>query len=121
MFVADDSEAKPLGISPATLETVQAGMSAVVNESGGTAYDAFAESEFSEYGVKVYGKTGSTQAPENACFAGFAEDLQTRCIAIAVIVEGGQSGPKDAAPLGRDIIQLCIDTGYIGRASAETQ
>jgi len=31
-------------------------------------------------------------------------------------VEGGQHGSSDAAPLARDIIQFCIDAGYIGQA-----
>ncbi|HEC04197.1 MAG TPA: hypothetical protein ENI81_11745, partial [Phycisphaerales bacterium] len=64
--------------------------------------------------VKVYGKTGSTEAPSHAWFAGFAADSGGEKIAIAVIVEGGQSGAGDAAPLARDIIQLCIHAGYIG-------
>ncbi|GAH62037.1 unnamed protein product [marine sediment metagenome] len=73
-------------------------MSAVVNESGGTAYNPFAQSGFSEQHIKVYGKTGSTQEPDCAWFAGFAEDSAGRSIAIAVVVEGGQHGSSDAAP-----------------------
>jgi penicillin-binding protein 2 len=103
-----------LGISPQTLEVGYDGMSAVVNEPGGTAYDQFAYSGLGQQGVRVYGKTGSTEKPDNACFAGFAKDDVNRSISIAVVVEGGQSGPRDAAPLARDIIQFCIEAGYIG-------
>ncbi len=103
-----------LNISPQTIAVVHDGMSAVVNELGGTAYTPFTQSTLIQQGVKVYGKTGSTESPENAWFAGFAKDNAGRSIAIAVLVEGGQSGSQDAAPLGRDIIQLCVDTEHIG-------
>ena len=103
-----------LDISSETLEVVRNGMRAVVNETGGTAYNEFAHAGFDEQGVKVYGKTGSTEAPENAWFGGFAEDIRDRSIAIAVLVEGGQHGSSDAGPLARDIIQFCIEAGYIG-------
>jgi penicillin-binding protein 2 len=103
-----------LNISPQTIAVVHDGMSAVVNEPSGTAYTPFTQSTLIQQGVKMYGKTGSTQAPENAWFAGFATDNAGRSIAIAVLVEGGQRGSQDAAPLGRDIIQFCIDTGYLG-------
>jgi penicillin-binding protein 2 len=108
------SDEVSLGISPQTLDIVYDGMSAVVNEPGGTAYNQFAYSGFGQQGVRIYGKTGSTEKPDNACFAGFARDDAGRSISIAVIVEGGQSGPRDAAPLARDIIQFCIEAGYIG-------
>ena len=103
-----------LGIAKRTLQTVRDGMSAVINEQGGTAYIQFENSGFDSKGVSVYGKTGSTEAPANALFAGFAEDSHDRGIAIVVVVEGGQHGSSDAAPLARDIISLCIEQGYIG-------
>jgi len=107
-----------LNISPQTLEVIYDGMSAVVNEPGGTANREFAPvlSAFAEQDVKVYGKTGSTEGPEVAWFAGFAEDTPSSKLAIAVVVEGGQHGSSDAAPLARDIIQFCIEAGYIGNA-----
>jgi penicillin-binding protein 2 len=108
-----------LGISPQTLGVVYDGMSAVVNESGGTAYKAFAPVlvSLSEQDVKVHGKTGSTEEPDTAWFAGFAQDGEGHSIAIALVVEGGQHGSRDAAPLARDIIQFCIEAGYVGQAS----
>ena len=108
------------GISSHSLDVVRDGMMAVVNEPGGTAYNQFRYTGFAEKGVTVYGKTGSTEAPENAWFAGFAEDNKGRSISIAVIIEGGQSGSEDAAPLARDIITFCIEAGYIGRALSTT-
>ena len=103
-----------LGIGKQTLQTVRDGMSAVINEQGGTAQRQFENSGFESKGVSVYGKTGSTEAPANALFAGFAEDDHGRSIALVVVVEGGQHGSSDAAPLARDIISLCIEQGYIG-------
>ena len=110
-----DSEGMTLGVSPQTLDIVRDGMNAVVNEPGGTAYREFAPARFAEQGIDVYGKTGSTEEPDNAWFAGFAEDGTGRGVAIAVVVEGGQHGSSDAAPLARDIIQFCIEAQYIGQ------
>jgi len=112
-----------LNISPQTLAVIYDGMSAVVNESGGTAYTEFAPvlGSLAEQGVEVYGKTGSTEAPETAWFAGFATNDAGGSIAIAVVVEGGQHGSSDAAPLARDIIQFCIDGGYIGATTDYTE
>jgi cell division protein FtsI/penicillin-binding protein 2 len=112
---------KVLGISARTLSVVREGMYAVVNEPGGTAYNEFASSGFAEQDIKVYGKTGSTEEPDNAWFCGFAEDSTGKKIAIAVTVEGGQHGASDAGPLARDIIQLCIETGYIGKPNIHSE
>jgi penicillin-binding protein 2 len=112
-----------LNISPETLAVIYDGMSAVVSETGGTAYSIFAPvlTSLAEQDIKVYGKTGSTQATENAWFAGFATDSANRSIAIAVVVEGGQHGSSDAAPLARDIIQFCFDAGYVGKSALTTE
>lgn len=112
----DDSKfaSTSLNISPETLDIVRDGMSAVVNEPGGTAYNEFVPAGLAEQGINVFGKTGSTEKPDNAWFCGFAEDSRGRSISIAVVVEGGQHGSSDAAPLARDIIQFCIEAGYIG-------
>jgi len=131
-FRISNLEEVNLGISPQTLDVIYDGMSAVVNEPGGTAYKEFAYSGLGEQGVKVYGKTGSTEQPDVAWFAGFACTLASapvaeaapatgaganhESIAIAVVVEGGQHGSSDAAPLARDIIQFCIEAGYIGKS-----
>jgi penicillin-binding protein 2 len=104
-----------LGISKRTIAVVRDGMKAVVNESGGTAYKAFTNSGLSEKDITVYGKTGSTQAPNNAWFMCFAEDSSGRAVVVTLMVEGGESGGQDAAPLGRDIIRFCNEAGYVGR------
>jgi cell division protein FtsI/penicillin-binding protein 2 len=111
----NEYQGRSLDISPHTLRVVRDGMEAVVNESGGTAYTAFASSDFATNGITVYGKTGSTERPEHAWFAGFSEDSKGRAVALAVLVEGGKRGSSDAAPLGRKILELCTEAGYIGR------
>lgn len=108
-----------LNIDPDTLAVVRDGMQAVVNEEGGTAYNQFMHSGFSEQGVTVYGKTGSTEAPDNAWFAGFGEDELGRAISLAVVIEGGQHGSSDAGPVARNILQFCVDAGYIGRTEGK--
>lgn len=102
-----------LNISDKYLSVVRNGMFAVVNETGGTAYNAFADSKFEQLGVTVYGKTGSTEKPDLAWFAGFATDTTDQGIAVAVVVEGGQHGSSDAAPLAKEIIKVCIDARYL--------
>jgi penicillin-binding protein 2 len=105
-----------LGVRLETLAVIYDGMSAVVNEVNGTAYTQFQPflDTLTAEDVTVFGKTGSTERPEHAWFAGFAQDSTARKIAIAVIVEGGQHGSSDAAPLARDIIQFTIEAGYLG-------
>jgi cell division protein FtsI/penicillin-binding protein 2 len=117
------SQGIDLEISLGTLAVIYDGMSAVVNEISGTANTTFAEvlPSLTEKNIKVYGKTGSTQAPENAWFGGFAVDGKNKSIAIAVVVEGGQHGASDAAPLARDIILFCIEAGYIGQTQQTTE
>jgi penicillin-binding protein 2 len=102
-----------LGISPHTLQVVHEGMRAVVSETGGTAYRIFSNSGLDQRGVTVYGKTGSTEQPDHAWFGGFAKDAYGRGIALAVVVEGGQHGSSDAAPIALDIIRFCIDARYL--------
>jgi penicillin-binding protein 2 len=107
--------AADISISQHTLDVVRDGMNAVVNERGGTAYDAFAPARLSRYSVHVFGKTGSTEDPEDAWFSGFAEDTRGRKIAVAIVIEGGQSGSHDAAPLARHIIERCIEANHLGQ------
>ena len=111
--------AKPvdLPISPTTLKVVCEGMRAVVNERGGSAFHAFDGSGLTQQGVKVYGKTGSTERPYHAWFAGFAEDREGPKIAFSLVVEGGQRGGSDAGPLAREIVKLCAAAGYVGKAT----
>jgi cell division protein FtsI/penicillin-binding protein 2 len=119
LFITEENENNKsiyLGISPETIDIVYKGMHAVVYKSHGTANKEFQPmlDYFDSADVKIYGKTGSTQAPETAWFGGFAKDSSGKSIAIAVVVEGGQHGSEDAAPLARDIIDMCIHAGYLG-------
>ena len=95
-------------------------MWAVANEDGGTAYRVFHTSPLrTERGMKIYGKTGSTQSPSVAWFECFAEEPSGRAIVITVLVEGGLSGSGEAAPLGEKILDLCNRAGYIGTKPTE--
>ncbi|MDD4891047.1 MAG: penicillin-binding transpeptidase domain-containing protein, partial [Phycisphaerae bacterium] len=54
--------------------------------------------------------------PAHAWFAGFAPaDKPT--IAVACIVEYGMSGGEAAGPLAREVVQLCIDRGYVAAST----
>ena len=125
LFVFSEPESSPpadpsdssvrLGLTEQTLETIYDGLYAVVNEENGTANEAFRGSPLVQRGIRVYGKTGSTENPDHAWFAGFARDRTGRAVALAVVVEGGRSGGADAAPVGHDVIGSCADAGYLGR------
>ncbi|MBP8302788.1 MAG: hypothetical protein KBE04_01515 [Phycisphaerae bacterium] len=108
-------DARTLGLAAHTLDTLYDGLHAVVHEENGTAHKAFRASPLIELGVQVYGKTGSTERPDHAWFAGFARDGAGRAVALAVVVEGGQSGGTDVAPIGHDLIRFCAQAGYLGR------
>jgi len=118
-----NSEGTDLGVSLGTLAVIYDGMNAVVSETGGTAHTQFEPflGTLAAEDVKVYGKTGSTERPEHAWFSGFAQDSAAQKIAIAIVVEGGQHGSSDAAPLARDIIQFCIEAGYLGKSILATE
>lgn len=104
-----------LGLSEKNLDIVRDGMRAVVTEQHGTGYSAFRYSDLIQRDVKVFGKTGSTQVLRNAWFMCFAEDNFGRAISLALVVEKGESGTDDAAPLARRILELCNEAGYIGK------
>jgi len=118
LFIEDDNEPpnwQSIDMSPRTVDVVRDGTYAVVNERGGTAFNVFEETDFGKLDVTVYGKTGTTQAPSNAWFEGFAEDSDGRAVSVAVIIEQGRSGANDAGPLAREIIKFCIERGYLGQ------
>ena len=103
-------------ISPATIAVVRDGMYAVANEEGGTAFKRFKDSVLHSRDIRIYGKTGSTENPNHAWFAGFAEDKWGRTLSIAVVVEGGEGGSTDAAPLANKILIFCNEAGYLGKS-----
>lgn len=119
----NETGAVNLHVAPRTIRTVKDGMYAVVSETGGTANTPFKNSPLLDKSrdMKIYGKTGSTERPYHAWFAGFVEDGLGRTLALAIVVEGGQAGSTDAAPLAREIIRLCNEAGYIGRWTAPAQ
>lgn len=115
----------PLSINPEHLALVRKGMRDVMSNPMGTAYGArstLADIEFA-------GKTGTAQVRrlshkdrkektfqkwpwhwrDHALFVGYAP-VQDPRYALSIIVEHGGSGGKIAAPLGRDILTLCLNT-----------
>lgn len=92
------------GVPAEVLEQIREGMYRAVNEPGGTAGRARIE------GAVVCGKTGSAQTiirgekGTHAWFTGFTPRENPR-YAITVVVLGGLSGGKVAAPLARAILE----------------
>ncbi|KZD09299.1 penicillin-binding protein 2 [Oceanibaculum pacificum] len=110
-----------MGISAEHLRIVREGMSAVMNEPGGTAYRA----RIAEAGMEMGGKTGTAQVRrismaerlagvkknedlpwkyrDHALFVGYAPVDQPR-YCCAIIVEHGGGGSAVAAPIARDLL-----------------
>lgn len=109
----EKTPAKDIGLSNVTKKNIEDGLWAVINKYHGTAYESFRDSGFKEQSIDIWGKTGSTQRPDNAWFAGFAKDKYDNCIAIALIVEEGQSGSHDASPLAKEVFNVCQMNGYL--------
>ncbi len=132
---------RDLQISPSTIAAIHEGMYNVCNFAGGageqrgTAYRVF-HGPGRPLPFDVCGKTGTAQtAPQRtdsngngridgrdrivrrghtALFAGFAPYRNPR-VAVAVVVEyvPGGSGSRNAAPLARQILEICSEMGYI--------
>ena len=99
-----------LPIEEDTLETLRSGMRSVVRSSIGTAND-----ELGDFGIPIYGKTGTAENPmgdSHAWFTGFTETQREDRpdIAVTVIIENGGEGSEVAAPVFRRV----IETYYFG-------
>ncbi len=121
-------EFEPLGINPAHLDAVRAGMTAVSNDRRGTAY----RSRIIEDGHTMAGKTGTSQVRnittaeraagvtrnedlpwkrrDHALFVAFAPHEAPE-IAVSVVVEHGGGGSVAAAPIARDIVLQALHGG----------
>ncbi len=90
---------------------VQAGMAAVVNEYGGTAFMEFKPLPWKKDNVKIFAKTGST---DYSVFGCYAKTSDNRCLAVAVLAEAWDKlGSEVAAPLAREILMACGKLGYL--------
>lgn len=100
-----------IDLKPRTVNLLKAGLEAVVNEPGGTAY--LSRLPFTD--IKMAGKTGTAQVvdykggatsgakDDHAWFVGFApvEDPE---IVVVALVENGGHGSSAAAPLAREVV-----------------
>lgn len=112
----DAPQASLLGIDPAHLQAIMAGMDAVMNQPFGTAFGARIMEPEKAFG----GKTGTAQVRKitirgqdqnkipwlqrhHALFVGYAPLVNPRYV-VSVIVEHGGGGASTAAPVARDIL-----------------
>ncbi|SFL54686.1 peptidoglycan glycosyltransferase [Loktanella salsilacus] len=117
-----------MGLAPASLALVHAGMTDVVNAARGTAKSSRIVAE----GQTMAGKTGSSQVfsitaaeraagvrsqadlpwdrRDHALFTAFAPIAQPR-IAVSVLVEHGGGGSLAAAPIARDLVLFHLNGG----------
>ena len=103
-----------LSISPATLSIVREGLEQAVESPKGTAHKTVAMKE-----VAIAGKTGTAQTgidkPSHAWFIGYFPARKPR-YAIAVVLEEGGSGGKNAGPIAQKMIQAMLELGLIETA-----
>ena len=114
-----------LGLNQSNLDVVKAGMNAVMNVPGGTAYRA----RLRLPDVTMAGKTGTSQVRrismreretgvkkndelpweerDHALFVAFAP-VEAPRYAVAVVVEHGGSGSGTAAPIARDVMEQAL-------------
>ncbi|MBQ8869886.1 MAG: penicillin-binding protein 2 [Alphaproteobacteria bacterium] len=126
LSLKDKAKIKKLPISNKNIEIVKQGMFEVVNGERGTA----ASSSFNINGIKMSGKTGTTQVRRislkerqngikkdedlpwslrsHALFVGFTPHDKPK-YAVAVIVEHGSSGSGAAAPIASKILQKALE------------
>ena len=108
-----------LRLREATLATLRVGMAQVM-EPGGTAYMASLKN------WKMYGKTGTSQnsadvTKPHAWFTGFSGRPDGAPeIAIAVVVEFGESGSGTAAPIAAKVADFYLNSKY-GRSTEPLQ
>ena len=89
-----------LPVSGATLDVIRRGMEGVV--TSGTAWPAF-----SGAAVRMAGKSGTAEAPPgepHAWFVGYAP-AENPEIAVAVVLERGGEGGRNAAPVFRQVVE----------------
>ena len=127
---ADDPapQFEPLGLDVAHIDEALAGMNAVSNEPGGTAFRSRIDDEVNQ----LAGKTGTAQVRrisaeeraggvrknselpwklrDHALFVAFAPVDKPK-YAIAVVVEHGGGGSKAAAPVARDVMMRALWSG----------
>ncbi len=90
-------------IPPGLRQTVLAGLTGVVQDPDGTAYNAFAGFPLRTYGIA--GKTGTAQAKpkqDTALFVGYGPTVSPRHV-VAVIMEQSGFGASAAAPVARRV------------------
>lgn len=102
-----------VGLSPETLEQLREGMLASSLELGGPAGPGTSAWLFHNFPIKVAGKTGTAQAPQDpgeasgaghAWYIAFAPYDKPE-IAVVVLVERGGSGSTAAAPIAKAIFE----------------
>jgi len=100
---------RDLGLNGQMMATIMDGLSAVVNEPGGTGY-AYA----SLPDIRIFGKTGTAQAgrgEDHAWFDGGATVENPRYI-FSIIYEHGGHGGTAAGPIAREIVRALQAHGY---------
>lgn len=125
-----------LGIPPEHMAVIHAGMNAVVNVQGGTAYG----SRILDSRYLMAGKTGTSQViskkyagqdnskngrwedKNHGLFIGFAP-VQNPRYACSVIVEHGGSGSGAAAPIARDLLLKAqqLNSGIVNASQEDAQ
>ena len=96
-------ESEPLEVSPVVLKLIQQGVQEVTRSGTGK--------RASSYGVKVAGKTGTTQnshGDDHAWFVGYAPADNPK-YAVVAIAEAGKGGSSVAAPIVGKMLNFLVN------------
>jgi penicillin-binding protein 2 len=100
-----------LGLHEDTIETIQIGLSEVVNDPRGTAFDTVSFAE-----VEIAGKTGTAQAGEavsdHAWFAGYFPAQNPQYV-VVVAMEHSGAGAEVAGPIAKGLVEKVYKLGLL--------
>ncbi|QAV34159.1 peptidoglycan glycosyltransferase [Fervidobacterium changbaicum] len=104
----------PLNVPENVWNTLIDGLEQVTTVQGPASSGGTAAKSFQGFEITVAGKTGTAQThsgPPHAWFVGFAPSRNPK-YSVLVLVENGESGGHNAAPLARKVFDFMLQNGF---------
>lgn len=113
----------PLNVPENVWNTLIDGLEQVTTVQGPASSGGTATKSFQGFEITVAGKTGTAQThsgPPHAWFVGFAPSRSPK-YSVLVLVENGESGGHNAAPLARKVFDFMLQNGFFDESSEENK
>ncbi|WP_426657559.1 peptidoglycan D,D-transpeptidase FtsI family protein [Fervidobacterium islandicum] len=113
----------PLNVPENVWNTLIDGLEQVTTVQGPASSGGTAAKSFQGFEITVAGKTGTAQThsgPPHAWFVGFAPSRSPK-YSVLVLVENGESGGHNAAPLARKVFDFMLQNGFFDESSEENK